>query len=261
MLNLPTGPAVVQRLSGIKAGPITRLPSGVREWDNVLNGGIIKGSCTLFGGAPGSGKSTIMLQVATGIAKATGRPALYSALEESPESVRRRIDRAAPGGAQHILVSSDRDVRQLSQAITDRLSLVVVDSLQELEVPWERGTLLKAESATDQLCRVAHETEVPIVMIGHVTKGGLVAGSRRLQHMVDGVFLLLSPPARMLRKLSEDYRQRARNHRFLQAEKHRDSDTQYVGVFAVSEQGLRGYDGQAEAIWRHGWADWWKEQG
>jgi DNA repair protein RadA/Sms len=203
------------------------LPSGVSELDRVLNGGFVAGSATLLFGPPGVGKSTLLFQVLASVAE-TGADVLLASAEESLTQVLSRASRMGPV-PEHLLAIEGHDVRAIEAAIERRRpALVVVDSIQSIsdsELPQPTGSLAQVRTCVETLTRLAKASNVPTVMVGHVTKDGDLAGPRAIEHMVDTV-------------LSFDG---DRHHalRILTAAKHRFGPAGEVGLFEMRDDGLR----------------------
>jgi DNA repair protein RadA/Sms len=201
-------------------------PTGVSELDRVLGGGLIPGSVTLLGGEPGVGKSTLALQVARSWA-VSGSPVLYVSGEESPTQVQGRAARLGPVPPS-LWVLGQAEVAVIDDAI-DRLdpALVVVDSVQTLVDPQlgsAPGSVTQVRDGAHHLVQVAKRTATAVLLVGHVTKDGSLAGPRVLEHVVDTV-------------LSFDG-DRRHALRLLRAVKHRFGSTAEVGLFDLTAHGL-----------------------
>lgn len=202
------------------------VPTGLDEVDRVLGGGLVPGSVTLLHGEPGIGKSTLLLQLVRSFA-AQGRRALYCTAEESKQQVRLRAERL---GTLHpdLWLASETDVLHLLHHIEEvEPDLVVVDSIQTIADPAlasAAGTVVQVRECANRLVQVAKSTGVALVLVGHVTKEGALAGPRVLEHLVDTVLGF------------EGDRQHA--YRVLRAVKHRFGSTDETGVFEMREEGL-----------------------
>jgi DNA repair protein RadA/Sms len=205
-------------------GKQDRHTTGSAEFDRVLGGGIIPGSVILLGGEPGIGKSTLLLQVAQN-STATGK-VIYFSGEESEYQVGDRAKRL--GLAPTFLFSNQTHLGEIKAAITkEQPSLVIVDSIQTLyddQLPSTPGSLVQVRESALQLQEVAKQQGVSIILVGHITKEGTVAGPKTLEHMVD-VVLYLEGEAR-----SET--------RILRSMKNRFGATHEIGLFALEEQGM-----------------------
>ncbi len=209
------------------AGNGRPLPTGLSELDRVLNGGFVDGSATLLFGPPGIGKSTLLFQVLALVA-GVGAEVVLASAEESLSQVSNRAGRLGPI-PDRLLAIEGYDVRAIEQAIdVRRPALVVVDSIQSIsdpELPQPAGSLAQVRACVERLTRLAKSAKVPIVLVGHVTKDGDLAGPRAIEHLVDTV-------------LSFDG---DRHHalRILTAVKHRFGPSGEVGLFEMRDDGLR----------------------
>jgi DNA repair protein RadA/Sms len=207
-----------------------RRATGIAELDRVCGGGFVAGSAILVGGDPGIGKSTLLLQAAAAIASAAGKPAsaAYITGEEAIDQVRLRADRlgVAASPVQLAAASNVRDIlASLDRA--EAPDLVVIDSIQTMYLDTldsAPGTVSQVRGAAQELIRVAKQRGFVLILVGHVTKEGVIAGPRVLEHMVDTVL----------------YFEGERGHRFriLRAVKNRFGATDEIGVFAMSDRGL-----------------------
>lgn len=201
--------------------------TGLKEIDRVLGQGIVKGSLILLGGDPGIGKSTLALQMANSF---KGK-ALYISAEESAEQVKLRLERLKKGGTTlglSVQFLAEEEVEVINKTIVkEKPDLVVIDSIQTVfseEVAGELGGVNQIRAATVKFLETAKEHQVPIVLIGHVTKEGALAGPRSLEHLVDVVLYLEGDG-------QEQYR-------LLRGVKNRFGSCREVGVFDMQEQGL-----------------------
>ena len=203
-----------------------RIVSGVAEFDRAIGGGIVPGSAMLVGGDPGIGKSTLLLQVGAKLA-ASGRNVVYVSGEESAEQVRLRALRLGLGGAPVKLAAatSVRDV--LTTLDGDSPDLLVIDSIQTMHsdlIEGAPGTVSQVRASAQELVRFAKERGTAVVLVGHVTKDGTIAGPRVLEHMVDTVLSFEG--------------ERSHQYRILRALKNRFGGTDEIGVFAMETEGL-----------------------
>ncbi len=220
-------------LSEVGAPPADRLPVGIAELDRVLGGGLVPGSLVLLGGEPGVGKSTLLLQAAAGVARGAdpARSVLYVTGEESAAQVRLRAARlgltdSATGSA--ISVLADGQVGRITEmARATRPALVIVDSIQTVtveELDGPAGSVGQVRESALRLMDLAKGEEIAVILVGHVTKDGSIAGPKTLEHLVDAVLDLGGDRAGVLR--------------VLRASKNRFGSTEEIGVFELGEGGL-----------------------
>jgi DNA repair protein RadA/Sms len=203
-----------------------RIVSGVAEFDRAIGGGIVPGSAMLVGGDPGIGKSTLLLQIGAKLAT-NGRNVVYVSGEESAEQVRLRAIRLGLGKSPVKLAAatSVRDV--LTTLDGDSPDLLVIDSIQTMHsdlIEGAPGTVSQVRASAQELVRFAKERGVAVVLVGHVTKDGTIAGPRVLEHMVDTVLSFEG--------------ERSHQYRILRALKNRFGGTDEIGVFAMETEGL-----------------------
>ena len=216
------------RLSEVVSSATERFSSGIAELDLVLGGGIVPGSLVLVGGEPGIGKSTLLLQVLDHVA-AGGRQVLLVCGEESAAQVKMRAERICrdPGG---IGVLADTELEGVVEAVAAAApALLVVDSVQTLysdAFTSAPGSVSQVREAAGRFLRLAKETGTAVVLVGHVTKEGAIAGPRVLEHMVDTVL-----------QFEGD---RYRFYRTLRAAKNRFGSTNELGILEMTAGGLRG---------------------
>jgi DNA repair protein RadA/Sms len=204
----------------------TRVSTGIAEFDRALGGGLVAGSATLIGGDPGIGKSTLLLQAAARVA-AQGVPVAYISGEEAADQVRLRARRLGLGGAP-LRLAAATSVRDILATLADGTpGLVVIDSIQTMYsdlIEGAPGTVSQVRASAHELIRFAKESGAAIVLVGHVTKDGAIAGPRVLEHMVDTVLSFEG--------------ERSHQYRILRAMKNRFGGTDEIGVFAMGEEGL-----------------------
>lgn len=215
-----------QKLSEVKHIEKNRLKSGFTEFDRVVGGGIVQGSVTLLAGDPGIGKSTMLLHV---LAKTGG---LYVSGEESAEQIKLRARRLGITGA-NIIVIPETNAEAIASAIETgkTLPLVIVDSIQTLssgDLEGMAGSVGQIRHCAELLVAAAKSTGVPVIIIGHVTKEGSIAGPKVLEHMVDTVLYLEG--------------ERFANARILRTFKNRFGAIEEVGIFEMVENGLKEID-------------------
>ena len=218
--------AKIQTLSEISLQETPRFTSGFKELDRVLGGGIVPGSAILIGGHPGAGKSTLLLQVMCGLAK--NMTALYVTGEESLQQVAMRANRLnLPTDKLNVL--SETSVEQICN-LADQLKpqIIVVDSIQVMhlsDIQSSPGSVAQVRECASFLTRYAKTRQVAIIMVGHVTKDGTLAGPKVLEHAIDCSLLLEGEADSRFRTL--------RSH------KNRFGAVNELGVFGMTEQGLR----------------------
>jgi DNA repair protein RadA/Sms len=204
--------------------------------DRVLGGGIVPGSLVLLGGDPGIGKSTLVLQAASALARPE-KPVLYVSGEESAQQIKLRADRLG-ASADSLYVLSETDLDRIIAA-TEKLSpgLLIVDSIQTVfvdEITSAAGSVSQVRECTSRLIQWAKPRQIPVLIVGHVTKEGTIAGPRVLEHMVDAVLYLEGD--------------RFHQYRILRAVKNRFGSTDEVGVFEMADAGLREVRNPSEAF-------------
>ena len=218
--------AEVLPLSGIEEGREERVRTGISELDRVLGGGIVPGSLILIGGDPGIGKSTLLLQVCR-MLSSSGRPVLYVSGEESPAQIKMRAARIG-SFTDDLKLFCETDLSEVEGVIEKtRPQAVVIDSIQTMmneSVQSAPGSVSQVRESTAVLLRIAKGMQIPVFIVGHVTKDGSVAGPRVLEHMVDTVLYF-------------EGEQKA-SYRILRAVKNRFGPTDEIGVFEMREEGL-----------------------
>ncbi len=225
-----------------KATPITqvekleqpRSDTGIRELNRVLGGGLVPGSFILVGGDPGIGKSTLLLQATHELAK-RGLPVLYVSGEESVQQIRLRADRLE-ALSDRLLVVSETDLTAVQLLMNEaKPRVVVIDSIQTMfhpDIGSAPGSVAQVRECTGKLMRWAKERNIAIMIVGHVTKSGTLAGPRMLEHMVDCVLYFEG--------------ERHHTYRVLRAVKNRFGSTNEIGVFEMKEEGLIEVDNPSE---------------
>ncbi len=204
-----------------------RIGTGVGELDAVLGGGVVPGSLVLIGGAPGIGKSTLTTMVLANLVGA-GHRVLYVSAEESVAQVRLRAQRLAAPGALQIPVVAETDLHAVLATLErERPQVCVIDSVQTLhseELSSAAGSVAQVREVVDHIMRVAKSLDIAVLLVGHVTKDGNLAGPRVLAHMVDCVLQFEG--------------ERERTYRTVRAVKNRFGSTNETGVFEMREEGL-----------------------
>ena len=213
-------------LSEIEMNQAARMSTGMGELDRVLGGGIVQGSLVLVGGDPGIGKSTLLLQVCRNLSDA-GKKVLYISGEESLQQIRLRAERMG-SFTEHLLILCETDLQAVRETIT-RLQpqVVVIDSIQTMyneSVSSAPGSVSQVRESTGVLMQIAKTQNITVFIVGHVTKEGVVAGPRVLEHMVDTVLYFEGD--------------RYASYRVLRGVKNRFGSTNEIGVFEMRTSGL-----------------------
>jgi len=219
--------AEVQPLAEVQARAETHAPTGLEEFDRVLGGGLVAGGVILLGGDPGIGKSTLLLQAMAAIGAA--RRALYVTGEESPEQVALRAQRLGLVNAPVELLAEVQLEAIVGAIRMRRPEVVVIDSIQTVyteALESAPGSVAQVRECAAQLTRLAKQTAITVVLVGHVTKEGAIAGPRVLEHIVDTVLYFEGDPHS--------------SYRLVRAIKNRFGAANELGVFAMTERGLKG---------------------
>lgn len=228
--------AAPKLLSEISTDKEERFSTGMGELDRVLGGGIVRGSLVLVGGDPGIGKSTIMLQVSRNLSK-DDHTVLYVSGEESYRQIRMRADRLG-SFSDNFSLFCETELGVISDVIRKRKpEFVVIDSIQTMqteEIGSAPGSITQVREATGVLMQLAKSEGVTIFLIGHVTKEGVVAGPRVLEHMVDAVLYFEG--------------ERHNSYRILRGVKNRFGSTNEIGVFEMHESGLSEVENPSEYL-------------
>jgi len=222
------GAAVVPvPLGSIAAADHARLSTGIGELDNVLGGGLVPGSLVLIGGSPGIGKSTLTTMALANLV-AAGRRTLYVSAEESPAQIRLRAERLSSGAPLEIPVIAETDLASVLATLErERPEVCVVDSVQTLhcgELTSASGSVAQVREVATEIMRVAKANHIAVLLVGHVTKDGALAGPRVLEHLVDCVLQFDG--------------ERERTYRTVRAIKNRFGSTNEAGVFEMRDDGL-----------------------
>jgi DNA repair protein RadA/Sms len=216
----------VQRLSSVKTDQQVRTSVGMEELDRVLGGGLVAGSVVLIGGDPGIGKSTLLLQVLSTLSDKLD--SLYVTGEESPQQISLRANRLGIHGDDIRLFSETSVERIIATAGKERPQVMVLDSIQTLyteALQSAPGSVAQVRESAAQLVRFAKQSGIAMFLVGHVTKEGQLAGPRVLEHMVDTVLYFEGDPGD--------------RYRILRAIKNRFGAVNELGVFAMTESGLK----------------------
>lgn len=218
----------VTPLSAIEAQDVARTPSSIEELDRVLGGGVVEGGVVLIGGDPGIGKSTLLLQAMDALQRA-GLPTLYVTGEESGAQVALRSRRLGIDGSQVNLLAEIQLEKILATVEATQPAVVVIDSIQTMysdQLTSAPGSVAQVRECAAHLTRMAKSTGVTVILVGHVTKEGALAGPRVLEHMVDTVLYFEGDTHSP--------------HRLIRAIKNRFGAVNEIGVFAMTEKGLKG---------------------
>lgn len=229
-------PIPITRADEIDEGP--RRSCGIGEVDRVLGGGLVPGSVVLVGGPPGIGKSTLLLQVSAALARTVG-PVLYASGEESVPQVAGRATRLQAAHERLLLLAETgiEAVIAAARGMRPAPAALVIDSIQTIYSETQEGlpgNVTQIRAVCAQLVSYAKSEGVPVIVVGHVTKDGQLAGPKLLEHMVDAVLAFEG---------DED-----RSTRLLRATKNRFGSTQELGVFEMTGKGLRTIDNPSEAL-------------
>jgi len=217
----------IESLDQIKGSQKSRFPTSLTELDRVLGGGIVEGSLILMGGSPGIGKSTLILQVAFLLAK-QDKNVLYITGEESVNQVKMRAERLNTIH-ENIFILSEVDYQKINAIIDKKdFDLVIIDSIQTVKHPQvdsAAGSITQIKEVSSSLFRIAKETNLPIIIIGHITKEGNLAGPKVLEHIVDTVL-----------QMEGDHNY---SYRIVRGLKNRFGSTDEMGIFQMDSTGLK----------------------
>ncbi|WP_203294548.1 DNA repair protein RadA [Luteirhabdus pelagi] len=222
-----------QKVSDISTSPQARMDTKNNELNRVLGGGLVPGSLTLLGGEPGIGKSTLMLQVALQLPYKT----LYVSGEESAQQIKMRAERIQPV-SENCFILTETKTQNIFRNIEEiEPDIVVIDSIQTLHTDYVEsspGSISQIRESTSELIKFAKETDTPVILIGHITKEGSIAGPKILEHMVDTVL-----------QFEGD-----RNHiyRILRSHKNRFGSTNELGIYEMQGSGLREVANPSEIL-------------
>jgi len=223
-----------KRLDEIKQGDLQRFETPDPELNRVLGGGIVPGSLVLIGGEPGIGKSTLMLQVAL---QMQGKKILYVSGEESEQQIRMRAERISVFNPEFFIFTETATTRIFNYAAKLNPAILIIDSIQTMHsslIDSTPGTVSQIRECTGELQRFAKETGTPVFIIGHITKEGIIAGPKLLEHMVDTVL-----------QFEGD-----RNHqyRIIRTMKNRFGSTDELGIYEMLASGLRIISNPSELL-------------
>lgn len=214
-------------LSSVVSDNESRIKTQIDEFDRVLGGGIVQGSLVLIGGDPGIGKSTLMLQAASKLASLE-KKVLYVSGEESASQIKLRSERLESSGKVLVLTETNLEII-LEIALKEKPDLLVIDSVQTLfseEIGSAPGSLSQVREAAVRFMDFAKKQGIPTFLVGHVTKEGVIAGPRVLEHMVDTVLYFEGDSSQV--------------YRILRAVKNRFGSTNEIGLFEMKQRGLLG---------------------
>lgn len=221
--NSPKRIAKPQRISEIKIGKENRIPTANNELNRVLGGGIVPGSITLLGGEPGVGKSTLLLQLSLSFKQKV----LYVSGEESQQQIKMRAARINDSDANCYILSETKTQLIFSQIEKLMPEILIIDSIQTLHTDYVEsspGSVSQIRECTSELIKFAKQTNVPVILIGHINKEGSIAGPKVLEHMVDTVLQFEG---------DKNYA-----YRILRAHKNRFGSTHELGIYEMQAGGL-----------------------
>ena len=225
----------LKRISELDTAAELRFMTGISEFDRVLGGGAVAGSLILVGGAPGIGKSTLLLQMCGSLEKS--RKVLYVTGEESERQLKLRAMRlGVDGGETYVLAETDMDniIAAINRAEPE---IVIIDSIQTVsdsELPSAPGSLTQIKECTMRIMRTAKDKGLTVFVVGHINKEGSIAGPKVLEHMVDCVLYFEG--------------ERSTSFRILRAAKNRFGSTNEIGVFEMADKGLRCVENPSEVF-------------
>lgn len=228
-----SGKSEPQPLNTIVSGKEKRATTGINEFDRVLGGGVVAGSVILIGGDPGIGKSTIIMQAVAGLSKKES--VLYVSGEESPEQIKLRAERLAINSEEIILLAETSIENIIDTAVKLNPGFIVVDSIQTMyteEILSAPGSVGQVRECAARLMFFAKKSEIPVFIIGHVTKEGAIAGPRVLEHIVDTVLYFEGD--------------RGHSYRIIRTVKNRFGSTNEIGVFEMTDRGLSEVENPSE---------------
>ncbi|MBE7640825.1 MULTISPECIES: DNA repair protein RadA [Salegentibacter] len=221
------------KIAEIENSPQNRWNTGNTELDRVLGGGLVPGSLTLLGGEPGIGKSTLLLQISLQL----NYKVLYVSGEESQQQIKMRAERINPVAANCYILTETKTQNIFRQIESIEPEVIIIDSIQTLHSDYIEsapGSISQIRECTAELIKFAKETNTPVILIGHITKEGSIAGPKVLEHMVDTVL-----------QFEGD-----RNHvyRILRAHKNRFGSTHELGIYEMQGSGLREVSNPSEIL-------------
>ncbi len=218
--------STLQKLSLVEAADVERQPTGISEFDRVLGGGLVAGGVVLIGGDPGIGKSTLLLQTLCNVSAT--QKAIYVSGEESPQQIAMRAKRLGLDASEIDLLAEINLEKILATLQTHKPEIAVIDSIQTVyseALQSAPGSVAQVRECSAQLTRLAKQIGITIILVGHVTKEGTLAGPRVLEHIVDTVLYFEGD--------------QNSSFRLIRAFKNRFGAVNELGVFAMTEKGLR----------------------
>jgi len=221
-----SGARTPQRLSEVHTGNETRFSTGMGELDRVLGGGAVEGSLVLVGGAPGIGKSTLLLQICNSLC--TGRKVLYVSGEESEKQIKLRAERIGVSPSDLYILSETRLTDVLDSVNRLQPDILIVDSIQTLYSEINEsspGSISQVKDCTMAMMQLSKSQGLTVFVVGHINKDGAIAGPKVLEHMVDCVLYFEGDPNSA--------------YRLLRAAKNRFGSTNEIGVFEMVDSGLK----------------------
>ena len=237
------------KLNQVKSKKLSRIKTGISEFDRVLGGGVVSGSLVLLAGSPGIGKSTLLTQLALELAKSKKQKAkskkqqntiLYICGEESPGQVKIRIKRLLGSKFKvqdsNLFLLPETQIENIVATINSQ-TLIIVDSIQSLwtqRLTGSAGTVGKVRHCSNMLLNIAKMTNIPVILIGHITKEGSIAGPKVLEHLVDTVLYLEGD--------------KEHQFRILRTYKNRFGPTDEVGVFQMTDKGMEEVKNPADVF-------------
>ena len=224
--NAPDLSGNILELADIKAGRDIRYDTGIGELNRVLGGGLVKGSLVLFGGEPGIGKSTILLQICQFLGEE--HSILYVSGEESASQIKLRADRLCVD-TENLYLLTATDAEAVAETVRSTMpDIVIIDSIQTMNVTHissASGSLTQVRECTNLFMQTAKTLNIPVILVGHVNKDGAIAGPKVMEHIVDAVLYFEG--------------ERHLSYRILRAVKNRFGSTNEIGVFEMLDKGLR----------------------
>lgn len=226
-----SSPVPIHQISSAQS---QRIQTKISEFDRVLGGGIVTGSCILISGEPGIGKSTLLLQAAESIAR-QGKKVLYISGEEAPSQLKIRAERIS-ADSPNLSVSFQSEIGEILSLMEGAdPDLLIVDSIQAVyvgDIPSSPGSVIQVRESASRLFSAVKTKRTPLILVGHVTKEGNIAGPKLLEHLVDVVLYFEGD--------------RTSQTRILRSQKNRFGDTSEIGIFTMSSEGLKEASGDQQ---------------